>query len=107
MKFDLLDGAGAAPLVDAIRDLYAEVYAEPPYYESEEDVARFVGRFTEDEQRVGFSLSIASNDDELIGAAYGWTMESGRWFKWAKTEVPGTLRGASKFAIMEWLVRRQ
>jgi ribosomal protein S18 acetylase RimI-like enzyme len=107
MLVDLLDGEHAWPLADAARDLYAEVYAEPPYNEGPELVARFVEHFAADVRRDGFSLARAVDGGQLVGVAYGWTMPAGRWWSNATSPAPDEVRDAPKFAIMEWMVQRQ
>ncbi|MCG5464253.1 GNAT family N-acetyltransferase [Micromonospora sp. MED01] len=94
----------AAPLFRALVDLYTVVYAEPPYGEGPEQVARFADGLPDEAHRPGFTLISASKDGDLIGAAYGWTMPAGRWWGRAETEPPDYLRDVDKFAVMEWLV---
>ena len=47
MIYDVLDGAHAFALIERLCDLYAEVYAEPPYNEGTGHVAKFAGHFTD------------------------------------------------------------
>ena len=107
LRYDLCDGPEAIGLSSTMRDLYAEVYAEPPYCEGEEQVRRFVEHFTEEVKRAGFSLARAVDDHGSVGAVYGWTMVPGQWFSAPTSEPPTEVRGMSKFAIMEWMVRRR
>ena len=44
-------------IIPRLRDLYAKVYAEPPYYEGPAEVANFVTRFEDQRRKVGFSLA--------------------------------------------------
>lgn len=99
-------GDTAAPLFDALADLYAVVYAEPPYEEGPEQVARFRDNLPDEATRVGFTL-IAAHDDgrALIGAAYGWTMPAGTWWTRADQDPPADVLSADKLAVMEWIVR--
>jgi hypothetical protein len=106
MKYELLDGARAKVFANAMRDMYAEVYAEPPYCENEEHVRRFVGHFAEEVDRAGFGLAKATDSGAFVGAAYGWTMAPGRWFSSPTSEPPVEIRDVPKFAIMEWMVRK-
>lgn len=106
MVIDLLDADAARLIADGMRDLYAEVYAEPPYHEGPQHVARFVEHYRAELDRPGFALARAVDGAELVGAAYGWTMQPGAWWSKATTEPPAELRHAAKFAIMEWMVRR-
>ncbi|MDR7280363.1 GNAT family N-acetyltransferase [Catenuloplanes atrovinosus] len=105
MRYELLDSAAAAPLGDLLTEVYAEVYAEPPYREGPEQVARFRERYPEDVGRTGFVLVRAVDGGELAGVAYGWTMEPGRWWPGAVPEPPERLRAAAKAALLEWIVR--
>src|SRR5262249_30098626 len=106
-RYELLDGPRATGLLEAMRDLYAEIYAEPPYCEGEEHVKRFVEHFTDEVERPGFSLAKATEDRALIGAVHGWTMAPGKWFSSPITEPPAEIRDVPKFAIMEWMVRKR
>lgn len=107
MRYDVLNGSQAAGRTDAMRDLYAEVYAEPPYCEGEEQVNRFVEHFTAEVDRPGFSLAEAIDDHFMVGAVYGWTMGPGKWFGSPTSEPPAEVRDVPKFAIMEWMVRKR
>ncbi|WBB46939.1 hypothetical protein O3597_17365 [Verrucosispora sp. WMMA2044] len=66
-------------LVAALADLYAVVYAEPPYEEGPDEVAGFRDGLPEQAERKGFTLHTAHQGDVLTGAAYGWTMPAGAW----------------------------
>lgn len=92
-----------------LADLYKIVYAEPPYREGPEQVARFREALPGEAERLGFTLIAAAERGSLVGAAYGWTMPSGTWWQRADGEPPGELRDVEKFAVMEWIVhpRRQ
>jgi hypothetical protein len=106
MRYNLLDGQRAAKLADAMRALYAEVYAEPPYCEGEEHLHRFVEHYAEEVCKAGFSLAVAFDDDQLVGAAHGWTMPPGVWFSSPTSDPPPEILNQTKFAIMEWMVRK-
>ncbi|MGK5680093.1 N-acetyltransferase family protein [Actinoplanes sp. URMC 104] len=93
----------AAPLVD----LYAVVYAEPPYNEGPEQVDRFRAGIFEESARPGFTLITAREGDTLIGASYGWTMSAGTWWSNASRPAPAEIFGVAKFAVMEWIVTPQ
>jgi hypothetical protein len=105
VTLDLLDGDQARPLADRIRDLYADVFSEPPYNEGPQHVGHFVARFSDELGREGFALATASDDGELVGAAYGWTLPAGAWWPSATSHPPPELRIAPKFAVKEWMVR--
>ena len=88
------------PLVD----LYAVVYAEPPYCEGPEQVHRFRTSLHEDANRSGFTLVTAIENETLIGATYGWSMPAGKWWSNADQPPRPDVLSAEKFAVMEWIV---
>lgn len=98
-------GVAAAPLFPALVDLYAVVYAELPYGEGPEQVARFADGLPAEAQRPGFTLVAAEDAGVLVGAAYGWTMPAGVWWQSADCEPPAEVRDVDKLAVMEWMVR--
>ncbi|MEV0214317.1 GNAT family N-acetyltransferase [Micromonospora sp. NPDC050695] len=104
VTFTLRAGATAAPLFPALVDLYALVYAEPPYGEGPEQVAGFADGLPGEAARPGFTLVAADDAGTLVGAAYGWTMPAGRWWTRADREPPAELLNVDKFAVMEWIV---
>jgi GNAT superfamily N-acetyltransferase len=92
------------PWFPPLVDLYAVVYAEPPYEEGPDEVAGFAAKLPEESSRPGFTLIVAEEGDDLVGAAYGWTMPAGVWWSRA-TEEPGqSVKAADKLAVMEWIV---
>lgn len=100
-------GLDAGVRFDALAGLYAIVYAEPPYREGAEQVARFREGLPGEAARDGFVLVTAEDDGLLVGAAYGWTMPAGTWWKSAEQDPPAQLRDVDKLAVMEWMVRRR
>ncbi|MEG3633862.1 GNAT family N-acetyltransferase [Micromonospora palythoicola] len=90
--------------VEALADLYAVVYAEPPYEEGPNEVAGFRDGLPEQAEREGFTLHTAHQGDVLTGAAYGWTMPAGAWWRNADRNPPTDLHAADKLAVMEWIV---
>lgn len=107
VNYELLDGEQARLLVPHLVGLYALVYAEPPYEEGPEQVKRFAETLPDELDRDGFALTAATIGDRLAGAAYGWTMDAGRWWSHASAEPPADLKESPKFAIMEWMVHPQ
>ncbi|MEU8334782.1 GNAT family N-acetyltransferase [Micromonospora tulbaghiae] len=97
-------GLEAAPRFDDLTQLYALVYAEPPYCEGPEQVARFREGLPQESVRPGFTLVCADDDGLLVGAAYGWTMPAGRWWTRADRPPPSELTAVDKLAVMEWMV---
>ncbi|MGH3930802.1 MAG: hypothetical protein ACRDTF_12575 [Pseudonocardiaceae bacterium] len=67
--------------LSVIRDLYAEVYAEPPYREGPADVADFAGGWPRRVGHPGFRLVIAWWGVEPIGFGFGHqlSMQTGWW----------------------------
>ncbi|MEH1031618.1 GNAT family N-acetyltransferase [Micromonospora profundi] len=97
-------GPAASPLFGPLESLYALVYAEPPYNEGPEQVARFREGLPGEAARPGFTLIAADEGGHLIGAAYGWTMPAGTWWSRAEQEPSREVLDADKFAVMEWIV---
>ncbi|MEO3747731.1 GNAT family N-acetyltransferase [Plantactinospora sp. B5E13] len=104
VNYTMLAGAAVAPFIPALVDLYAIVYAEPPYEEGPDQVARFAASLPDEAGRPGFTVVTAIQEDNLVGAAYGWTMQAGVWWSRADAEPDRELLAASKVAVMEWIV---
>jgi GNAT superfamily N-acetyltransferase len=100
-----LHGQTAAPLFGRMVDLYALVYAEPPYEEGPDEVAGFAAKLPEEASRPGFTLVAAEDGSDLVGAAYGWTMPPDTWWSRAVGDPDPQIKAADKFAVMEWIVR--
>lgn len=98
------DGNSVSPLIPALVALYAVVYAEPPYEEGPEQVDRFRTSLGEEATRAGFELITGHDGEQLVGAAYGWTMPAGTWWSRADQEAPAGILYADKLAVMEWIV---
>jgi len=97
----------ASGLAEDLSDLYAEVFAEPPYREGPEDVAGFVRRFRRQTRQPGFALVISRTGDALTGMAYGYTMAPDEWWRHCDTPAPPEVAGCAKFAVYELAVRRE
>lgn len=97
-------GTSATPLFPALVDLYAVVYAEPPYVEGPEQVTRFAEGLPQEATRPGFTMVAAEDDGTLVGVAYGWTMPAGRWWSRADQDPPADVLHADKIGVMEWIV---
>jgi GNAT superfamily N-acetyltransferase len=103
--YTVVYGRDSDRLVDELRDLYAEVYAEPPYCEGPTHVAQFVRWLTDEIDKPGFTVAMArSRAGGLAGAAYGFTLPAGEWMEPAATEPPAHIRNVPKFNIAEWMV---
>ena len=74
MKIDRIerDFAGCR---DAVVGVYRAAYSLPPYNATEESVAQFAEGWAARIQHRDFRLVLASDEDEIIGMAYGWTSE--------------------------------
>ena len=105
VAFTAVDGEGVRRWFDALTDLYAVVYAEPPYQEGPEQVARFADGLPGEARRTGFTAVTATVGDEFVGAVYGWTMPAGTW--WSRTDgpPPEDVKAVDKLAVVEWMVR--
>lgn len=68
--------AEVARIAGELRALYAVVYAEPPYYETEADVANFEARLAEQLQEPSFILIAAWDEGRLTGYIYGFAINS-------------------------------
>ncbi|MEU8898890.1 GNAT family N-acetyltransferase [Nocardia sp. NPDC048505] len=95
----------AAAGLEALIDLYAEVFASPPYYEGPEDVLRFRKLLTAELEQPGFALVRAIEGSELVGMAYGFTFAPEVWWPGSATPAPPEALGVPKFAVMELAVR--
>lgn len=67
---------------DQILAVYLAAFAEPPYFEKEEDVARFAESLTRHTQREGFRCCIAEDSatGQVLGFTYGYTSQAGQWW---------------------------
>lgn len=91
---------------DEIVRLFGEVFAEPPYYETDEDAAAFAETFARQTQQPGFALVIARHNTGLVGFAYGHTQPPGWWWKDRDVPPPTQLLNAEKFVVYEWAVAK-
>lgn len=107
VTYELIDGPATSQIFDQLRDLYAEVYAEPPYHEGPQHVAQFTRWLTTELGRDGFVLAHARVSGELAGAVYGFTLREGKWMEPAASAPPQDLRDVPKFNIAEWMVRKR
>lgn len=95
-------------LLDQMADLYVEVYAEPPYDSGplwQRDA--FLDRTRRQAARPGFAIVLAwSEDKELIGYSFGLPFEKGRWWSGNASQPPDEVQSASKFALIELILRK-
>ncbi|GGY89675.1 GNAT family N-acetyltransferase [Streptomyces poonensis] len=105
-----LDGSAAVQAEAAFRLIYAEAFAEPPYNETEDDVAAAFRRFPAQAGNRTFRATLArSVDGEPVGVAYGHLLapDTG-WWDELTDPVPDDMRredGHRTFGLMELAVR--
>lgn len=94
----------------AVGDLYAEIYAEPPYNEGPADAENFTSGWSRTIDQRNFRLVIARRADEPIGFAFGLQLRTRtKWWNGALTPLPAevtTEYPGRTFAIIEMAVRR-
>ena len=96
------DESSITSVTTPLVDLYATVYAKPPYQEGPEQVDRVRSSLPEDARRPGFTLIIAADEGKIVGAAYGWTMPAGNWWSRADRPPPPEVFESDKLAVMEF-----
>lgn len=105
----MLSGEQALEHLDELRDLYSEVYAEPPYEWGREHVNLFVDRFYVQAKQPGFALIEARHQAELIGIAFGVTLQpTTPWWQNLSAPLPANTTNewpGRTFALVELLVR--
>ncbi|WKU47117.1 GNAT family N-acetyltransferase [Streptomyces sp. VNUA116] len=103
---ELLDGAAAAGAEVAFRAVYASVFAEPPYNETEGDVAAAFRRFRSQTRRSAFRGALARTESgDPVGLAFGYPLSARtRWWDQLVVPVPEETRredGRRTFGLME------
>src|SRR5215469_1635408 len=108
--FHQLDGEQALTHLDELRDLYAEVYAEPPYQWGSEHAELFVKRFEVQARQSGFALVEARHDPVLMGVIFGVTLQPATpWWQHLLEPLPHDVTEeypGRTFAVVELLVRK-
>ncbi|MCX5397846.1 GNAT family N-acetyltransferase [Streptomyces sp. NBC_00102] len=105
-----LEGPAALRSAEAFRLIYAHAFAEPPYDETEDDVAAAFRRFSVQTRKPGFRAALArTGDGEAIGMAYGHPLgPDAVWWDELTEPVPDAMRredGHRTFGLMELAVR--
>ncbi|MEU0397047.1 GNAT family N-acetyltransferase [Streptomyces sp. NPDC006208] len=105
-----MDGPAAVQAEDAFRLIYAEAFAEPPYNETEDDVAAAFRRFPVQARNRTFRAVLArTSEGEPIGMAYGYPLQPDTvWWDELTEPVPDDVRredGHRTFGLMELAVR--
>lgn len=110
VAYQLLDGDHALMHLDELRDLYLEVYGEPPYGWGSEHAELFAERFKVQARQAGFALIEARQKSDLVGLAFGVTLQpSTPWWQNLLEPLPEeitTERPGRTFAVVELLVRK-
>lgn len=110
VTYHALNGTQALGHLDELRDLYREVYADPPYSWGDEHAELFVERFKQQATAEGFALVDARHGDELVGVIFGVTLGlTTGWWHHLLAPLPDdvtTERPGRTFAVVELLVRK-
>ncbi|MGH3328819.1 MAG: GNAT family N-acetyltransferase [Streptomycetales bacterium] len=104
------DGPQARNRFDEIVDLYAEVYAEPPYHEGPGEVIGFRESFLNQSRSRGFALVSAEVDARMVGFVFGFTLQPDTsWWSGLLGTLPDraftTESGDRTVAIIELVMR--
>lgn len=95
--------------LDELVDLYANVYAEPPYEWGQEHAELFAQRFHGQRQQDGFTLIEARDGDQLVGVGFGVTLlPTTPWWRNLTTPLDEAVTQEypnRTFALVELLVR--
>lgn len=96
-------------VLSTVSELYAEIYAEPPYDEGPADVADFTSGWSQRIKQPNFRLVVARRDDEPIGFAFGYQLAARtKWWSGALAPIPSEITTeypGRTFAIIEIAVR--
>lgn len=109
VTFYALDGRQSSEHLDELRDLYLDVYADPPYEWGAEHADLFAERFSGQAAAAGFALVEARSGTDLAGIAFGVTLQptSPWWHNLLEplSEAVATEHPGRTFAVVELLVR--
>ncbi|MFC5724370.1 GNAT family N-acetyltransferase [Streptomyces gamaensis] len=105
-----MDGPAAARAEEALRLIYADAFAEPPYNETADDVAATFRRFRSQTRKATFRAALARDENgEPVGMAYGYPLGPNTgWWDQLTEPVPEDMRredGHRTFGLMELAVR--
>ncbi len=96
-------------LLSTVGELYAEIYAEPPYNEGPAEVEDFTSGWSQRIDQHNFRLVMARRGDEPIGFAFGYQLRTQtKWWDGALTPLPDEItaeHSGRTFAIIEIAVR--
>jgi ribosomal protein S18 acetylase RimI-like enzyme len=109
VRVAVFDGVEAVRMLDAVRPIYADVYAEPPYGETAADVDDFARDWPRRASQPGFRLAVAYDGDQPIGFSFGHRLPADTaWWSGVLDDVPSDLiaeRPGRTFAVIELAVR--
>ncbi|MCY0931885.1 GNAT family N-acetyltransferase [Streptomyces sp. H27-H1] len=110
IAIERMDGSVAVNAEDEFRLVYAEAFAEPPYNETEDDVAAAFHRFPAQTRRQAFRAALArAGGGEPVGVAYGCPLSADTgWWDELTVPVADDMRredGSRTFGLMELAVR--
>lgn len=77
VTFEEYNPAQVASISKELASLYGDVYAEPPYFETESEVADFSSRLLSQAQEPSFRLIAAWDQERLAGYIYGFAIKNG------------------------------
>jgi len=105
-----MGGQSALRSEAAFRLIYAEVFAEPPYREADDDVTETFRRFRSQARKSTFLAALArAEEGEPVGMAYGYPLGAKTgWWDQLTEPVAEDLRwedGRRTFGLMELAVR--
>jgi GNAT superfamily N-acetyltransferase len=108
ITFLLLGGQQAAEHAGELRELHADVYAEPPYRRAD-DAGQFARRFAVQRRQPGFILAEARHGGYLVGYASGMPLRPATsWWRDLTAPLPAevtTEHPGRTFALADLLVR--
>jgi GNAT superfamily N-acetyltransferase len=108
ITFQLLDGAQAAEHESELQELHAEVYADPPYRNTD-DEGEYARRLRVQRRQPGFVLAEARSGGYLVGYAAGMPLRpSTSWWRELTTPLPDDETAehpGRTFALTDLLVR--
>lgn len=90
-----------------IRKVYQEVYADPPYNRTEDDVKAFDERFALQSAGDDFRFIAAQVSGRIVGYTYTVTFGQGKWWIGAQETPPDEIVDAEKVAVIELIVRQE
>lgn len=80
VEIGLVDARGVAAIQGQIVAVYRDVFASPPYVETEEDAARFAARLPRHAANDGFRCAVARDGGRVVGFGYGYASRPGQWW---------------------------